>query len=130
VSALRVPERIIKEILVENSFKNVKEDEKIVGFEFKIRNTLGSGTIDSVYVFKVDEEMYSPDQIIIIKGKEERKGSTITASNPLYVDYGDVITLRFLREGGLKPGKHKVEGSLGIMGIGTVTITFELEMKE
>lgn len=100
-------------VVVDQGFKNVKEGDRISGFQVRVRISYYRGIPLSIldgYDIEVDGETFTNEDICFSLDNE-----TYIPVNELgkYVDtrweYGDKAYLHVKKEGGLARGRHKVK---------------------
>ncbi|MBC7262914.1 MAG: hypothetical protein H5T64_00975 [Chloroflexi bacterium] len=97
-----VPSFLLKKLYVSGSLANVEG-----GFEFRLKNTLATGTIIGLAGLKVDNTAYPPDAIRLVGPQGEIAISDISAKNPLTFALNDVVTVR-VSAGPLTSGTHQL----------------------
>lgn len=97
-----VPSFLLKKLYLPGSLANVEG-----GFEFRIKNTLATGTIIGLAELKVDDASYPFDAIRLIGPQGEIAISDISAKRPLCFALNDVVTVRVNAEP-LAPGPHQL----------------------
>lgn len=120
-----VPRSILRQLYVRGSLENVDldGDGQPEGVRFKLRNTLGGGTIRGSLRVKVDGEEVDPEKIVIeIRGEKIRAPEA--AEKAFYVAVGDEITITLELGRGLSPGEHRVDLEFVTEELGPVGFDF------
>ena len=87
------------------------------GFQFKIKNSISSGTAINVAPIKVNGNEYPLDATTIISADGEIAGNEISADNSFPIKVGLEITIRV--KGELLPaGEHTIDISLTTKEVG------------
>jgi hypothetical protein len=99
-------------LVSEDRIENVRAGEAILGYEFRSQYPSYRGTflscIEGLEVYADGERV--PDESVFFK--VNGKQFLIPQLKELYAEYWfilDKATIRVLRDGGLKPGKHSIE---------------------
>ena len=119
-----VPGFLLRRLYVKGSLKNAAG-----GFEFELRNSLGSGYSHKVWPLKVDgEELPAERSYFIIDGKET-PFSDVSADNTFSLEVNKTITI-WTDGAGLDPGVHTIEMGFDVPGLGTMRFDFTDEVAD
>lgn len=119
-----VPGFILRRLYVKGSLKNTA-----TGFEFELRNTLGSGYATKVWPLKVDDEELMADVSYFNVGGRETPFNDVSAENTFSLEINKTITV--WTDGiSLEPGAHTVEMGFDVPGLGTMKFDFTDELAD
>jgi len=120
-----VPRSILRQLYVKGSLENVDldGDGQPEGVRFKLRNTLGGGTIRGSLRVKVDGEEVKPDKIVI-EFKGEKLRAPDVANRAFYVAVGDEIMITLELGRGLSPGEHRIDIEFMTQELGSMGFDF------
>ena len=115
---ISVPSFLLKRLYVKGSLKNAAG-----GFEFQLKNGLGSGYAHKMSPLKLDgEELQVDSTFFILDGQEtafadvsEKKTFTLAMNKPIIIWVDGVA---------LVPGAHKMEMGFDVPGLGTLRFDF------
>jgi Domain of unknown function (DUF6379) len=101
-----------KYLIVEDSFKNTREDGKIVGFEFGARLPYYRGLVLSMIedvAVSVDGQSLPRERIrVALRGRNYSLAAMETEYEERW-EMGEVATVLVEKSGGLSPGRHRLE---------------------
>ena len=113
-----VPGFLLRRLYVKGSLKSTAG-----GFEFELRNSLGSGYAQKVWPLKLDgEEIPTERSHFIIEG-QETPFSAVSPDNTFTLEVNKTITI-WTDGGPLEPGVHTVEMGFDVPGMGTLRFDF------
>jgi len=112
-----LPAYMLRQLYVKGSLKNLKEEDKTVGFTFSLKNKLGSANLKGEVVLAVDGQPVAPESILLKKGDTTVKVSDLVQI-PMKFSVGDSLNVTVKKEGGLTPGQHKVDIKFNIVEFG------------
>ena len=120
-----MPRYLLRQLYVKGSLENVDLNGDGVpdGVRFKLRNTLGGGTVRGRLRVRVDGEEVPSDKIWIEFRGEKLKVPEI-ADRSFYVAVGDELTITLELGRGLEPGEHKIELEMDVQELGPVGFDF------
>ena len=119
-----VPGFLLRRLYVKGSLKNAAG-----GFEFELRNSLGSGYSHKVWPLKVDgEELPAERSYFIIDGKETSFGD-VSADNTFSLEVNKTITI-WTDGAALDPGVHTIEMGFDVPGLGSMRFDFTDEVTD
>ena len=117
-----IPEFLLRRLYVQGSLKNAAG-----GFEFELRNSLGSGYSQKVWPLKVDgEELQATGSYFIVDGKETRF-SDVSPDSTFSLEVNKTITI-WTDGVVLGPGVHTIEMGFDVPGLGTMRFDFTDEV--
>ncbi len=117
-----VPGFLLRRLYVKGSLKNAAG-----GFEFELRNSLGSGYSQKVWPLKLDgEELQAERSCFIVDGKET-PFSDVSTDNTFSLEVNKTITI-WTDGVALEPGVHTIEMGFDVPGLGTMTFDFTDEV--
>jgi len=99
-----VPKSLLRRLYIKDSLKN-RDNE---GFEFKMRNTLATGTITELIDLKIDDESIDAINIFFEMKDKTIQASQVSSDNPLRFTVGTSVTV-FVKGKTLSEGEHKME---------------------
>lgn len=119
-----VPGFLLRRLYVKGSLKNAAR-----GFEFELRNSLGSGYSPKVWPLKVDgEELQATASYFIVDGKET-PFSDVSSDNTFSLEVSKTITI-WTDGVVLDPGVHTIEMGFDVPGLGTMRFDFTDEVED
>lgn len=119
---ISVPGFLLRRLYVNGSLKNAA-----AGFEFELRNSLGSGYSQKVWPLKVDgKELQASGSYFIVDGKET-PFSDVSPDNTFSLEVNKTITI-WTDGVALEPGVHTIEMGFDVPGIGTMKFDFTDEV--
>lgn len=101
-----------KFMIVEDQFKNVEKDGKVVGFQVGIRLPYYRGVVLSLVgetIITVDGEEYTPGQMTLTMGDKSYPMTELAKESVDKWEFGDVGMVTVAKEGGLSAGEHKID---------------------
>ena len=117
-----VPGFLLRRLYVKDSLKNAAG-----GFEFELRNNLGSGYSQKVWPLKVDgEELSAAGSYFIVDGEETPFGD-VSPENTFSLEVNKTITI-WTDGVSLAPGVHTIEMGFDVPGLGTMRFDFTDEV--
>ena len=117
-----VPGFLLRRLYVKGSLKNAD-----VGFEFELRNSLGSGYSQKVWPLKVDDEEVPAERSHFIIDGKETSFSDVSADNTFSLEVNKTITI-WTDGAALEPGVHTIEMGFDVPGLGTMRFDFTDEV--
>ena len=119
-----VPGFLLRRLYVKGSLKNA-----VGGFEFELRNNLGSGYSQKVWPLKVDgEELQASGSYFIVDGKET-PFVDVSPDSTFSLEVNKTITI-WTDGFALDPGVHTVEMGFDVPGLGTMKFDFTDEVED
>ena len=119
-----VPGFILRRLYVKGSLKNTAS-----GFEFELKNILGSGYATKVWPLKVDDEELMADVSYFNVGGRETPFIDVSAENTFSLEINKTISV--WTDGiSLEPGVHTVEMGFDVPGLGTMKFDFTDELAD
>ncbi|HEX8926045.1 MAG TPA: DUF6379 domain-containing protein [Terriglobales bacterium] len=100
-----------KQMIMTRGFKNVRDGDDVVGFQFNLRITYYRGiflTLITGLDVSVDGEAFSRDQIRFAVGGREFTFSEMAKEETTRWPFGEPATVTVLKKGGLTPGQHEI----------------------
>ena len=117
-----VPGFLLRRLYVKGSLKNA-----VGGFEFELRNNLGSGYSQKVWPLKVDgEELQASGSYFIVDGKET-SFVDVSPDSTFSLEVNKTITI-WTDGVVLDPGVHTIEMGFDVPGLGTMKFDFTDEV--
>jgi len=109
---MQVPGFLLRRLYVKGSLRNVDG-----GFEFDLKNSLGSGYAERVLPLTVDGiEIATTDARFVVDG-EGTPFSEVSAERPVTLGMNRTVTMA-VRGAALAPGKHKIGIGFVVTGMG------------
>ena len=119
-----VPGFLLRRLYVKGSLKNAAG-----GFEFELKNSLGSGYSQKVWPVKVDgDELHAAGSYFIVDGKET-PFSDVSSENTFSLEVNKTITI-WTDGVVLDPGVHTIEMGFDVPGLGTMRFDFTDEVAD
>ncbi len=113
-----VPAFLLRKLYVKQSLRNVEG-----GFEFKLKNGLGSGYAHKMQPISVDGKEMPVDGSTFALDAEAVKFSDVSKQNTFTLAMNKTVTIRV--DGvSLPPGPHKVGMGFDVPGLGTLKFDF------
>jgi hydroxymethylglutaryl-CoA reductase (NADPH) len=118
---MQVPPFLLRRLYVKGSLRNSDD-----GFQFEMKNVLGSGYAEKLYPIVVDgEELAEDDCSFVIEGSTEAQPfSAVTPERPFTLEMHKTTTIRCAGKR-LEPGQHRVRMGFVVVGLGEMG--FEVE---
>lgn len=115
---ISVPSFLLRRLYSKGSLKNTAE-----GFQFQLKNTLGSGFARKLFPVVVDgEEMPLEACFFEIEGKEV-PFSEVSPEKPFTLSMGGVSTIK-VKKKTLSPGTHRIGFGFEVQGLGRLNFEF------
>ena len=113
-----VPGFLLRRLYVKGSLKNAEN-----GFEFQLRNRLGSGYARKMLPLAVDGEEVPLEATYFIVDGQETPFSMVSESNTFTLALNKAITIQV--DGmALEPGPHKIGMGFEVPGLGALRFAF------
>ena len=114
-----VPSFLLRRLYVKGSLKKAAG-----GFEFQLKNGLGSGYAHKMQPLKVDGiEVPTDSTYFYLDGGGETAFSRVSKENTFTLAMNKAITI-WVDQIPLEPGAHKVEMGFDVPGLGTLSFDF------
>ena len=101
----------------------------MVGFEFKLMNTLGSGYSTKVWPLKVDGDEIAAEKTYFIVDDKETPFSDVSQDNTFALEVNKAITV-WADAASLDPGVHSIEMGFDVPGLGSMRFDFSDEVAD
>lgn len=115
---MQVPAFLLRRLYVKGSLRNVNG-----GFEFDLKNSLGSGYAEQVLPLMIDGAEIPVDDARFIVEDESTRFAEVSADRPFTLGMRKLVTIA-VTGGRLDPGKHKI--GIGFMVTGMGKMQFEV----
>ena len=113
-----VPGFLLRQLYVKQSLKNTDR-----GFEFQLRNRLGSGYAHKMWPLTVDGQEVPPEAAYFVVDGQESAFSMVSESRTFTLGMNKTITIQ--ADGvTLEPGPHKIGMGFDVPGLGTLKFDF------
>ena len=113
-----VPGFLLRQLYVKRSLKNTDS-----GFEFQLRNRLGSGYAHRMWPLVVDGQEVPLEATYFVVDEEETPFSMVSESRTFTLGMNKTITIQ--ADGvTLEPGPHKIGMGFDVPGLGTLKFDF------
>ncbi|MEX0750920.1 MAG: hypothetical protein WD359_08945 [Dehalococcoidia bacterium] len=109
---MKVPAFLLRRLYVKGSLRNVNG-----GFEFDLKNTLGSGYAERVLPIMVDDEALPAAATKFVVDGAVLPFDSISAANPMTLGMNRTVTVG-VDGRPLSPGKHKIAMGFLVTGMG------------
>jgi hypothetical protein len=109
---MKVPAFLLRRLYVKGSLRNVEQ-----GFEFDLKNSLGSGYAERVLPISVDGEQLPIEQTRFVVDGESMPFASVSADQPMTLGMNKLVTIGFDGRT-LDAGKHKIEVGFLVTGMG------------
>ena len=101
-----------KYMICEETVRNVRRGDQVVGFEFGARlpyyRGLGLSMVEDVAVTIDGEKIARGDVRVTVAGRTYTLDEMETVYDATW-NFGEIVIVTALKAGGLKPGEHKLE---------------------
>jgi hypothetical protein len=115
---ITVPGFLLRKLYVKQSLKKTE-----TGFEFELRNRLGSGYAYGMQPLKVDGAEVGPGSTVFVLEGHETVFSSVSRESTFTLAMNKTITVR--AEGfEIEPGPRKIEMGFDVPGLGTLRFDF------
>ena len=111
---ISVPGFLLRRLYVKGSLRNAAG-----GFEFELKNSLGSGYAYKLWPLKLDGEELPADSTFFRIDGEETGFADVSRDNTFTLAMNKIITIR-AAGATLEPGPHKLEMGFDVPGLGTL----------
>ena len=115
---IKVPGFLLKRLYVKGSLRNNGH-----GFEFKLKNSLGSGYAQGLLVLKVDGQDIAVEQSTFAVDGKTMAFATVSKQNPASLAMNKEATIA-VKGQALPPGAHKVNMGFVVTGLGELRFEF------
>ncbi len=109
---MQVPAFLLRRLYVKGSLRNVDS-----GFEFDLKNSLGSGYAEQVLPLTVDGIEMAVDAARFVVDGEATPFAEVSAERPMTLGMNRTVTMA-IRGTALAPGKHKIGIGFVVTGMG------------
>ena len=113
-----VPSFLLRRLYVKGSLKNATG-----GFEFQLKNSLGSGYAHKMSPLKLDGDELPADSTFFYLDGREAAFSSVSKENTFTLTMNKTITV-WVDGVSLEPGPRKVEMGFDVPGLGTLRFDF------
>ena len=113
-----VPAFLLRRLYVKKSLKNTDN-----GFEFQLRNRLGSGYAHTMHPLTVDGTEVPATHTYFTIGEKETPFSAVSKENTFTLGMNKTISIQ-IDDTALTPGPHKIGMSFDVPGLGTLKFDF------
>ena len=113
-----VPAFLLRRLYVKKSLKNTDD-----GFEFELRNRLGSGYAFKLWPLTVDGEELPPDDTAFLLEGEETAFSEVSKERTFTLAMNGTITIK-ANGASLESGPRKIGMGFDVPGLGTLRFDF------
>jgi hydroxymethylglutaryl-CoA reductase (NADPH) len=109
---MKVPAFLLRRLYVKGSLRNIDG-----GFEFDLKNTLGSGYAEQVLPISIDGEALPAGATRFVVDGVATAFPDVSAENPMTLGMNKAVTIGFDGRT-LAPGKHKIGVGFVVTGMG------------
>lgn len=109
---MKVPAFLLRRLYVKGSLRNIDG-----GFEFDLKNSLGSGYAERVLPISIDEEALPVDATRFVVDGAATPFADVSAENPMTLGMNKTVTIGVAGRT-LAPGKHKIGIGFLVTGMG------------
>ena len=113
-----VPGFLLKRLYVKKSLRNSH-----IGFDFQLKNNLGSGYAQKLWPLKLDGVELPIDSTYFSLKGQESSFAEVSADTPFTLPMNEAITVQVTGVK-LKPGVRKIEMAFDVPGLGTLRFSF------
>lgn len=113
-----VPGFLLRRLYVKESLKNGE-----VGYEFQLKNGLGSGYAKRMLPIAVDGEEIAADRTFFVLDGQETAFDSIFEESPFTLPMNKAIDV-WVDGDKLQPGSHRIEMGFEVPGLGTLKFDF------
>ena len=115
-----IPSYILQQLNAGANLKNLED-----GFQFAVRNSVGSGTFTGLARLEVDGEAIELARLLVGMNEPTTPASEVTRQKPWSFQYGQALIIKVAGRP-LEPGEHKIALTIDTVEIGRVTIPLTL----
>ena len=115
---ISVPAFLLRRLYVKGSLRNAPG-----GFEFEMKNSLGSGYAHKLWPLTVDDKELPADSTFFLIEGRETAFADVSKENTFTLAMNKSITIRAVGTG-LEPGPHRLEMRFDVPGLGTLRFDF------
>ena len=120
-----IPSFMLRQLYEKGSLMNQKDEQgNTVGFAFAVVNRIDPGSFRGNIILSVDGEEIPPEKLPMKKGDIALKGDEIPHRTVGFA-IGEKIIFCVQKQGGLKPGHHKMIFTSRSIDFGQVKFDFE-----
>lgn len=113
---IKIPGFLLKRIYVKGSLRNIPD-----GFEFKLKNTLGSGYANGLLPIVMDGEALPAERAYFSVSEKRLAFPTVSRANPATLAMNREATITV--EGRtLTPGAHQFRMGFNVTGLGELSV--------
>ncbi|NLS76523.1 MAG: hypothetical protein GXY76_04590 [Chloroflexi bacterium] len=116
-----IPSYILQQLIAGANPLNLPD-----GFQFALRNTVGSGTLTGVVKLEVDGVAVEPARLFVGLGEPTTPASEITRQKPWAFQYGQGLVIKAAGKP-LEPGHHQIALTVDTIEIGRITVPLTLK---
>lgn len=120
---IKVPPFLLRRLYVKGSLRNSEQ-----GFEFDLKNTLGSGYGVKLLPLILDGKGLPLENCCFLLDEKETPFEVVSEENPFTLPLNKVITIR-VKGVTLSPGPHRIGFSFVVQGLGQLGFDFVDEIK-
>lgn len=113
-----VPGFLLRRLYVKQSLKNTAK-----GFEFQLKNSLGSGYAHKLWPLTVDGKEIPPEQSYFVLDGQETAFSQVSRERTFTLAMNKTITVQ-VDDVTLEPGPHRLGMGFDVPGLGTLRFDF------
>lgn len=116
---ISVPGFLLRRLYVKGSLRR----DEAGGFEFQLKNDLGSGYAYKIWPIKIDDIELTEDRAQFITDGKVTKFREVSKNNTFTLGLNKIITVQ-IPEFDLSQDPHKIEMGFDVPGIGTLRFDF------
>jgi len=116
-----IPSYILQQLVAGANPQNLPD-----GFQFALRNTVGSGTLTGVVKLEVDGVAVEPARVLVGLSAPTPPAREITRQKPWSFQYGQGLIIKAAGKP-LEPGNHQITLTVDTVEIGRITIPLTLK---
>lgn len=116
---MRVPGFLLRRLYVKGSLRNTAH-----GFEFDLKNSLGSGYAHRMLPITLDDKEIPIEHCSFHIGAEEHAFANVSMENPFTLAMNRFITIAVRNDALLSQEPHKIGMGFEVKGLGTLRFDF------
>ena len=113
INKLQIPTFLLRKLYIKGSLENLDD-----GFQFKLKNSISSGTAVNIEPIKVNGNEYPLEAVRISSDDVEISGNEISEDNTFPIKVGLEILIKVMTGSPLPAGEHTIDISLSTKEVG------------
>jgi hypothetical protein len=118
MAVIKIPAFLLRRLYVKGSLKNTAD-----GFEFELKNTLGTGYAKGLLPLKVDGQELPVSTSYFLVDSKEASFPSVSEQAPMTLAMNKATRVG-AHSGPLSPGSHKIVMGFVVVGLGEMSFDF------